>query len=192
LAVRDDSPDKKLYHFVFTQVQHEMDRSMKLFVTIVIVVVAFVLCAESELAADDRVRLSELDAYWAEVSRAVGEGDFEGYKATCHEDGVLVSGSRKNSQPLSEALARWNKDFVATKAGKVKANVEFRFSQRFGDGTTAHETGIFHYRAVDSEGKSKDRYIHFEGLLVKKNGKWKILMEYQKSKATLEEWKALK
>ncbi len=144
------------------------------------------------LAADDEGRLAELDAFWAEVSRTVREGDFEGYKATCHNEGVLVSGSKKISQPLSEALARWKKEFVATKTGKVKANVEFKFSQRFGDSATAHETGIFRYSIIDSLGKSKDEYIHFEALLVKKNGRWKTLMEYQKSKATLDEWNTLK
>lgn len=153
---------------------------------------AFALGTDSGFAADDKVRLAEVDTYWAVVSRAVREGDFEGYKATCHKEGVLVSGSRKNSQPLSDALARWKKDFVATKSGKIKANVEFRFSQRLGDNTTAHETGIFHYSTVDSEGKRKDEFIHFEGLLVKNNGKWKTLMEYQKSKASLEEWNALR
>ena len=78
--------------------------------------------------AAETERLDELNAYWAEVSRAVREGDFEGYKATCHEQGVLVSGSQKTSYPLSKALARWEKDFTATKAGKIKPNVEFRFS----------------------------------------------------------------
>jgi hypothetical protein len=165
---------------------------MRLFATVLIALTAFSLGTASGFAADDKARLAELDAFWAEVSRTVREGDFEGYRATCHEEGVLVSGSKKNSQPLSEALARWKKEFVATKSGKVKANVEFRFSERFGDSTTAHETGIFRYSNVDFEGKSQDEYIHFEGLLVKKNGRWKTLMEYQKSKAAIEEWKALK
>ena len=79
-------------------------------------------------AQEEEARLVELDAYWAEVSRAVSEGDFEGYKATCHEQGVLVSGTKKTSYPLSEALVRWEKDFTATKAGKIKAKMEFRFS----------------------------------------------------------------
>jgi hypothetical protein len=165
---------------------------MKILATYAIAWMVLVLGTASSVAADDKERLSELDAYWAEVSRAVKEGDFEGYKATCHEAGVLVSGIRENSQPLSEALARWKKDFVATKSGEIKASVEFGFSQRVGDRTTAHETGIFRYRVVDSAGKSKTEYIHFQGLLVKKSGKWKILMEYQKSKASLEEWRALR
>ena len=147
---------------------------------------------EPGLMAEDDIRSDELDAYWAEASRAVKEGDFEGYKATCHEEGVLVSGSRGNSQPLSQALARWKKDFEVTNAGKIKANVEFRYSQRLRDSTTAHETGIFRYSTVDSQRKGLDEYIHFEALLIKKDGQWTILMEYQKSRAELAEWKSLR
>ena len=33
--------------------------------------------------ADETSRLAELDAYWARVSRAVKEGDFELYVSTC-------------------------------------------------------------------------------------------------------------
>ena len=136
-------------------------------------------------------RLKELDAYWAEVSRAVKEGDFEGYKATCHEQGVLVSGSKRTSYPLSKALARWKKDFTATKAGKIKAKVAFRISQRFSDETTAHETGIFLYSFTDAEGRWKQEHVHFQALLLKSKDGWKIMMEYQKSKATKAEWDAL-
>ena len=141
--------------------------------------------------AAETERLDELNAYWAEVSRAVREGDFEGYKATCHEQGVLVSGSQKTSYPLSKALARWKKDFTATKAGKIKATVEFRFSQRFSDETTAHETGIFLYSFTDSEGRWKQEYVNFQALLLKGKDGWKIVMEYQQSKSTKEEWGAL-
>ena len=140
---------------------------------------------------EEKARLVELDAYWAEVSRAVSEGDFEGYKATCHEKGILVSGNKKTSYPLTEALIRWEKDFTATKAGKIKAKVEFRFSQRFGDETTAHETGIFLYSFTDPEGRWTQEHIHFQALLLKGKDGWKIMMEYQKSKAKKVEWDAL-
>ena len=132
----------------------------------------------------------ELNAYWKEVSRAVNEGDFEAYKATVHPEGVLVAGTRGTSQPLADALKRWKKEFDATKAGKMKASVDFRFSQRIGDETTAHETGIFRYASSTAE-KNAVEFIHFEGLLVKREGKWQIIMEYQKSRATRQEWDAL-
>ncbi len=137
-------------------------------------------------------RLAELDAYWTEVSRTVHEGDFEAYARSYHPDGILVSGSKKYSQPISKALARWQHEFVDTKAGKMKASVEFRFSQRFGDDSTAHETGIFLYSAQLPGEAPKNEYIHFEDLLVKKPDGWKSLMEYQKSAATQAEWDALK
>ncbi|MBI1375854.1 MAG: hypothetical protein GC159_24360 [Phycisphaera sp.] len=149
--------------------------------------------AQADATDDAPARLRELDAFWAEVSRAVNTGDFAAYKATCHDDGVLVSGIRRSTQPLSVALARWKKEFDATKAGTMRASVEFRFAQRFNDATTAHETGIFLYKQVDTL-KHTDiaEYIHFESLLVKRDGRWQTMMEYQKSKATPEEWDALK
>lgn len=145
------------------------------------------------LADDEATRLAALDAFWAEVSRSVREGDFEAYRATCHSDGILVSGTAKKCYPLAAALARWKQDFVDTAAGKTVASVEFRFSQRLGDETTAHETGIFVYSSAAADGEPKRDYIHFECLLAS-NGKggWKTVMEYQKSKATKTEWDALK
>lgn len=138
-----------------------------------------------------RPELAELDAYWSEVSRAVGAGDFEGYTATCHPEGVLVAGTKKTSHPLKDALARWKQGFLDTKEGRMKASVNFRFSQRLGDSSTAHETGIFHYATEKPDGETTSEFIHFEGLLVKRDGRWLILMEYQKSVTTKAEWDAL-
>ena len=160
------------------------------------IIVAFVLalCYSSQRSFADEAngpRVVELNAFWTEVSRSVSEGDFEAYQASCHPEGVLVSGSKKLSSPLSEALVRWKKEFTATKSGAMKASVKFRFSQRLGDETTAHETGIFLYSSTGPDGKTNQEYIHFEVLLVNKEGHWQTLMEYQKSKATQQEWDAL-
>lgn len=142
-------------------------------------------------ADDGEARLAELDAYWAEVSRSVREGDFEAYSATCHPEAVLVSGSKKEAYPLAKALARWKQEFTDTAAGTRKSSVVFRFSHRWGDPTAAHEAGIFLYSFQPEGEERKDEYVHFEALLVKKEDGWKILMEYQKGPATEEEWKAL-
>ena len=132
----------------------------------------------------------ELDRYWTEVSRSVKGGDFDAYAATCHPQGVLVSGIKKASYPLSQALAKWKQGFEDTRAKRMQASVEFRFSQRLHDATTAHETGIFRYATVQ-DGESTISYIHFEGLLRKTEERWQIVMEYQKSLATEAEWNAL-
>ena len=70
----------------------------------------------------------ELDAYWSEVSRSVSAGDFAGYSATCHPEGVLVSGVKQTSYPLAQALAKWKQGFDDTRAQRMQASVEFRFS----------------------------------------------------------------
>jgi hypothetical protein len=143
----------------------------------------------------DSIRIAELNQYWIEVTRSVREGDFEGYKATYHKDAVCVftTGKNKRTAPIETQLGLWKNDFVDTKSGKTKNSVEFRFTQRVGDSTTAHETGIFYFASVDKAGKVLSQgAVHFEILLVKRNGSWLAMMEYQKAKATQEEWDALK
>ncbi len=143
----------------------------------------------------DSIRLAELDHYWEKLAQTVEEGDFEGYKALYHSDAVVVftSGENKTSVPIEKALAAWKKGFHDTKKGKQNDKAEFRFSQRIGNETTAHETGIFIFSSTDNNGKIKEKYtIHFEMLLVKKDNAWFVLMEYQKSEASKEEWDALK
>ena len=137
-------------------------------------------------------RLSELNAYWTEVSRCVGDGDFEGYKATIHDEGVLVYEPSEKAHSLAKALIKWKKEFDDTKSGKMKAGVSFRFSKRIGDETTAFETGMFLYYQIKPDGKKRTEYIHLEALLLKKSDGWKILMENQKAKGTKAEWDKLK
>lgn len=146
-------------------------------------------CSVAEIPKD---RITGLNEYWSEVSRCVNEGDFAGYEATTHPEGVLVVGTSDKAYPLAKALSRWKQEFDDTKSGKIKAGVSFRFSKRLGDETTAHETGMFLYYQVKPDGKKVAEYIHFEALLLKKADGWKIVMEYQKSKGTKEEWDKLK
>jgi ketosteroid isomerase-like protein len=132
---------------------------------------------------------AELDAYWAEGSRTVAEGDFEGYAKIYHPDAVLVVGG-SGSYPIATALAGWKSGFDDTREGRAKAGVEFRFTERLIGETTAHETGIFRYFLRPDEGDEQIALVHFEALLVKKDGRWLMLMEYQKGPATDAEWAA--
>ncbi len=158
------------------------------------VLVCFILffASHSVRGVEQPSRLGELDAFWSEVSRSVREGDFAGYAATCHQEGVLVSEAKQSSYPLSKALAGWKQGFEDTKAGKMNADVQFRFTQRIGDDSTSHETGIFRYATIDANGKETPAYIHFAALLVKRKGRWLVMMEHQKTPATQEEWEAAK
>ncbi|MBO6621445.1 MAG: nuclear transport factor 2 family protein [Balneola sp.] len=135
---------------------------------------------------------SELDKFWEEASRTVQEGDFKGYADTFHKDAVLVNGISGNSYPISTALDGWKQGFEDTKAGKMKASVEFRFSERLHSETTAYETGIFKYSSQNKGEEQSTVYIHLEALLTKASGEWKLLMEHQVSVATEDEWNSIK
>ena len=152
---------------------------------------AFVFLVTHNAVGDHQTTVDELNEFWAEVSRTVQEGDFYGMAATYHDDAILVSGPSGTSYPISSALSGWKPDIDRTKAGEVAANVEFRFSQRLNDPTTAHETGIFHYSAKPTDGPLNEYYVHFNALLVKKDAGWRMMMEYQKSTATAAEFAAL-
>jgi ketosteroid isomerase-like protein len=141
------------------------------------------------IPAETDARSAELDAFWAGVAGAVATGDFEGYSAAYHPDAILVNEAGGTSYPIAAALKGWEQGFDDTAAGRMKASVEFRFTKRLNDETTAYETGIFHYSAAPEEGDPVEQFLHFEALLVNKNG-WKMMMEYQKAPATMEEWVA--
>ena len=101
---------------------------------------------------------------------------------------MLVNSISGSSYPISQALEKWKPGIEQTKNGEVEAHVSFRFSQRLHDKETAHETGIFNYTSKPKGGEPSGGAVHFEALLVKKNGSWKMIMEHQKSPATIEEW----
>lgn len=152
-------------------------------------VVLLVMLFTSSAIAQNRI--SELNAYWNVVIEKVEAGDVAGYGSTFHEDGVLVSESSESCYSLKKALIRWKEGLEKTAKGLTKVKLDFRFSERLGDNDSAFEKGIFRYELLDENGQKSVRFIHFDALLVKKDGKWQIMLEHQKLPATKEEWIAL-
>lgn len=152
--------------------------------------IALLLMFTYPSAATSQV-VDELNAYWDHAVSVVEGGDFDGYAATYHPDAVLVSLGNGASYPISQALAGWEQGFIDTREGRMDVSLEFRFTRRLHDATTAHETGIFRYVGTPANGgQPVSATLHFEGLLVKKDGQWVMVMEYQKQPATDEEWAA--
>lgn len=150
------------------------------------------LCSQAAFATgEDDARRAELDALWATVSKAVATGDFETYATTCHPDGVLVSGRKQRTEPLSGALKRWKKEFDDTRAGRMTASASLRWATRYGDATTAYEVGILRYAFRPVGGQETVEYVDIECVLVKHDAGWKVTCENQKGLTTEEAWKAL-
>jgi len=126
---------------------------------------------------------------WAPIAASVVHDDIAAMGRTYHPDAVLVSSTGTRS--IATALAGWGKDMVANKAKGIRATVEFRFTKRQDDAETAFETGVFKYTVTDKAGVSTPSYRRLEALLVKREGKWRIVMERQLEAVTEATWNAM-
>lgn len=156
-----------------------------------------VLCMVNVMAqaqiSTDSLRIRELDQYWNELTRTVKAGDFDGYSELYHPDAIIVMAAGKNpaAVPIAKALASWEQGFNDTKAGKIQADVEFRFAERIGSATAAYEKGMFRYSSIDAQGKKDDVIVKFESLLTKRDNEWIMMMEYHISLVDEAEWQKL-
>jgi ketosteroid isomerase-like protein len=126
---------------------------------------------------------------WSVFVATVAADDIDGMGRVYFPEAVLVTPDGTRS--IKETLERWGRDMVAAKAKGDKATVAFRFSRRQDDSTTAFEAGIFNYTIVTKAGVSTPKYYPFEELLVKTNGKWRVLMERQFAPVTEDAWNKL-
>lgn len=134
---------------------------------------------------------NELTQYWQEVAKTVEDGDFQGYADLFDKDAILVSDLRNNSYPISKALAGWKQGFVDTKAGKISAGVDFKFTKSLLGEKTAHQSGYFRYFTLDVAGKRTVFIAKFEALLLKTDGKWLMTMERHQEQVDQKTWDAL-
>ena len=135
--------------------------------------------------------INELNAAWNKLEQTVSNGDFRSFKSVYHRDAVLVNGISKSSYPIKKAFEGWQQGFTDTKSGEITAHLDVKFSERIFDESSAHETGVFHYYTINKKGQQSDTYVHFESLWVKKNNRWIMMMEYQKSRSDETEWNTL-
>ena len=136
------------------------------------------------------VQAQDADDVYGETTRTVEQVDFDGMAAAYHKDAVLVSAT--GTKPIGDVMARWRREGEAGAAAGGAASVSFRFSSHQHSETTAFDKGIFRYWAQDKDGTRKIAMLHFEGLLIKRDGKWLWLMERQMHAATQAQWDALK
>jgi ketosteroid isomerase-like protein len=89
-------------------------------------------------------------------------------------------------------LPEWGKDIAENKAIGTRATVEFRFTSRQSDAESAFETGVFKYTVIDKSGRSTPSYRRLESLMVKHQGKWRIVMERQLEAVTEATWNSMR
>lgn len=163
---------------------------MKRFAAIAALLISSIsLRAQTPTAAQAQAS-HEIDVQiWDVLIDTVAKGDIVRMASTYAPDAVLVE--PRITKSVKSALDGWGKDMVTAKANGSRATVEFRFTRRQDDSTTAFEAGLFNYTVIDKAGVSKPVYVPFEELLAKVNGKWLILMERQFTPVAQAEWDKL-
>jgi hypothetical protein len=126
---------------------------------------------------------------WSVFVATVAADDIVGMGNVYFPNAVLVR--PRGTESIKQTLEGWGRDMVSAKAKGNKATVEFRFSRRQDDATTAFEAGIFKYTLIEKSGASSPKFYPFEELLVKTDGKWRVLMERQFAEVTQQEWDKL-
>ncbi len=148
------------------------------------------LSAAPLVAQSSQPTSAAIDAdVWKPVAASVVNSDIVAMGRVYHPDAVLVSAS--GTRPIRSALDGWGKDMLTAKANGSRATVEFRFTKRQDDGATAFETGVFKYTVIDKAGTRTPSYRQLETLLVRHEGKWRIIMERQLDAVTEAAWNAL-
>lgn len=151
------------------------------FLMVALVAAPFTAAAQSSADIDRQV--------WQAVAKSVVDHDIVAMGRVYHPAAVLVS--QRGTTPIADALVRWGRDMVTAKKNGDRAFVEFRFTTRQDDATTAFETGAFRYGTIDKAGAGTPNYVRFEALLVKTAAGWQMLMERQLEAITEREWNAL-
>jgi ketosteroid isomerase-like protein len=150
-----------------------LEETMKAVITVLLII-----CLSAASAVTAGTTSSEIDRdVWTAVSQTVVEKDIKGMSAVYHADAVLVSGN--GTVPIAGPMVKWGQDMEDAREAGTSESVSFRFTHRQDDETTAFETGMFKYTVTDPAGAETSYYIPFETLLVKRDGKWLILMERQ-------------
>lgn len=142
------------------------------------------------LRAQAKGSAAAIDAdVWAPVAASVVNQDIAAMGRVYHPDAVVVS--RNGTSSIRATLVRWGQGMVDDKAKGNRATVEFRFSKRQDDAEAAFETGVFKYTTIDKAGAKVASYTQLEALMVRRQGKWVILMERQLESVTEAAWNAL-
>ena len=157
----------------------------------ILVSCAVSLSAQAPTNAPSTAQISaEIDReVWAVLVKTVATDDIVGMGAVYIPDAVLVNA--RQTSPIKDTLAGWGRDMAAAKAKGNRAEVEFRFSRRTDNPSTAFESGMFKYTVIEKSGARTSKVYPFEQLLAKVNGKWRILMERQFAEVAEAEWEKL-
>ena len=115
---------------------------------------------------------------WIPFSEAYATGDADKYLALHSPDFVRASKNGDHTTDLHGYSRDVLRSFSRNSINGGKANIEFRFTERFASDISASERGIYKYTYTPPSSIPSSGYGKFHVVSRKENGVWKIFMDY--------------
>ena len=115
---------------------------------------------------------------WLPFSEAYADGDADKYLALHTADFLRAEGGDQQTNDLTGYSAGVRSGFQRGKDQGGRTTIEFRFFERFSNGRTASERGIYRYTYTPPTGQPRQGYGQFHVFSRKENGRWKIVVDY--------------
>ncbi|MEO1031439.1 MAG: nuclear transport factor 2 family protein [Bacteroidota bacterium] len=130
--------------------------------------------------AQKKTDLQDINTTWAKFYKAFETLDYTLMAEIHAKDLVRVSGGRRIID-YDSYINNYKAGFERDKAAGQTSNISLRFFERLCNDSTASERGI--YKLVRNKGTDKAQayYGQFHVLFKKRDGQWKIIMDYDSS-----------
>lgn len=128
-------------------------------------------------AAADPVQADIDRDVWIPFMAASNAFDADGFLAVQSKDLVRVAVDQGEVYGFDRYAQEIRDGFKRARERGLKRTSEARFVTRVASETHAHETGYFKSQATLANGETRTRYSRFEFILLKENGRWKILVD---------------
>lgn len=115
---------------------------------------------------------------WIPFMEAYAAGDADKYLGLHTADFIRAQGDGQNTNDLEGYGTNIRAGFKRGKNQSGKTTIEFSFFERFSNGKTASERGIYKYTYAPPTGKPWTSYGQFHVFSRKENGQWKIAVDY--------------
>ena len=124
--------------------------------------------------------LDEINIVWADFYRAFDSLDYN-YMAKIHaNDLVRISGGTRISD-YENYISSYKTNFEAVKSRGETRHIELRFFERINNTKVASERGVYQLSITDTGGNQRYFYGQFHVIFKKRDGQWKIIMDYDSS-----------
>lgn len=144
-----------------------------------------------EKSGQDPAIIAQIDKeLWKPLIESVYEADYPLHESCYHPSAVMVLEINGETMSGKQWLEGVKAGFEERKNQAKTTFLKMRFSKRLHDPVSGYETGIFLFSSI-RDGERKNKYIKFEFLLTRENGKWQLLLENQQERMTEEDWDAL-